>query len=234
MALPTASDNEFPKLILEEVANDGSATVTPAADHRALFLGEDGFLHAKDSAGSVTDPYDAAGSGTTTNGNTLFAFPPGFGVVATGTSALVASAAYMGPIVVPAPMLVRGFTAQVSTAGSGTHQWGLFKYSASATAATKLAGGSGALNSTGEVSIAATGAPVTIEAGAYMLIVHAPAANAATIRSITATVASKLAQQAQTSYAWDDTPDLTSGWGGAASTIRMWYLTGDLLSGAQF
>jgi hypothetical protein len=61
MALPTASDNEFPKVIMEEVANDGSATVTPAADHRAVFLGEDGFLHAKDSSGTVTDPYDATG-----------------------------------------------------------------------------------------------------------------------------------------------------------------------------
>lgn len=55
MALPTASDNEFPKVILEEVANDGSATVTPAADHRALFLGEDGGLRLKDSAAAVTD-----------------------------------------------------------------------------------------------------------------------------------------------------------------------------------
>lgn len=54
MAIPTASDNEFPKIILEEVTDDGSATVTPAADHRALFLGEDGTLKLKDSAGAVT------------------------------------------------------------------------------------------------------------------------------------------------------------------------------------
>lgn len=57
MALPTASDNQFPKVIMEEVASDGSATVTPAADHRALFLGEDGLLHVKDSAAAVTNPY---------------------------------------------------------------------------------------------------------------------------------------------------------------------------------
>lgn len=55
MAIPTGSDNKFPKIVLEEVANDGSATVTPAADHRALFLGEDGGLHLKDSAAAVTD-----------------------------------------------------------------------------------------------------------------------------------------------------------------------------------
>ena len=56
MALPTASDNQFPKVILEEVATDGSATTSPAADHRALFVGEDGALHLKDSAGTVTTP----------------------------------------------------------------------------------------------------------------------------------------------------------------------------------
>jgi hypothetical protein len=49
-----ASDNLFPKVIMEEVANDGSATTTPSADHRAVFMGEDGALHAKDSAGAVT------------------------------------------------------------------------------------------------------------------------------------------------------------------------------------
>src|SRR5687768_10936164 len=65
MALPTASDNEFPKVILEEVANDGSATVTPAADHRALFLGEDGALHLKDSGGAVTDVDSAGGIAST-------------------------------------------------------------------------------------------------------------------------------------------------------------------------
>lgn len=65
MALPTASDNQFPKVILEEVASDGSATVTPAADHRALFLGEDGVLHLKDSAAAVTDVGDGGSGGGT-------------------------------------------------------------------------------------------------------------------------------------------------------------------------
>jgi hypothetical protein len=50
-----ASENLFPQIILVEVATDGSDTATPAADHRAQFLGEDGNLHLKDSAGSVTD-----------------------------------------------------------------------------------------------------------------------------------------------------------------------------------
>lgn len=50
-----ASDNQFPKVILEERATDGSDTSNPAADHRALFLGEDGSLHLRDSAGTVTN-----------------------------------------------------------------------------------------------------------------------------------------------------------------------------------
>lgn len=49
------SDNKFPKVILEEVASDGSDTSNPAADHRAMFLGEDGSLHLRDSSGTVTD-----------------------------------------------------------------------------------------------------------------------------------------------------------------------------------
>jgi hypothetical protein len=53
--MAVASSNQFPKVIMEEVATDGSATITPAADHRALFLGEDGNLHLKDSAAAVTN-----------------------------------------------------------------------------------------------------------------------------------------------------------------------------------
>lgn len=49
-----ASDNQYPKVILEERLSDGSDTGNPAADHRALFLGEDGALHLRDSAGTVT------------------------------------------------------------------------------------------------------------------------------------------------------------------------------------
>lgn len=64
--MPAGSDNKYPKLILEEVADDGSATVTPAADHRALFLGEDGLLHLKDSAGSVTTPGGGVSAGAIT------------------------------------------------------------------------------------------------------------------------------------------------------------------------
>jgi hypothetical protein len=42
---------------VRESANDGSDFSNAAADYRVLFLGEDGYLHVKDSAGSVTSPY---------------------------------------------------------------------------------------------------------------------------------------------------------------------------------
>src|SRR5512139_1941377 len=50
-----ASENQVPSVTLEEVASDGSDLTNPAADHRRLFLGEDGALHLRDSAGTVTD-----------------------------------------------------------------------------------------------------------------------------------------------------------------------------------
>lgn len=60
-----ASDNKFPKVILEERLSDGSDTSNPAADHRALFLGEDGKLHLRDSSGTVTDVDTTGGGGAT-------------------------------------------------------------------------------------------------------------------------------------------------------------------------
>lgn len=44
---------------LRESANDGSDFSNGATDYRVLFLGEDGKLHVKDSAGTVTDPFTA-------------------------------------------------------------------------------------------------------------------------------------------------------------------------------
>lgn len=49
------NDILIPSLTFEEIASDGSTLSNPAADHRRVFLGEDGALHLRDSAGSVTD-----------------------------------------------------------------------------------------------------------------------------------------------------------------------------------
>lgn len=72
MALPTASDNKFSKVIIQEAANDGSDFSNPAADYRVLFVGEDGLFHLKDSAGTVTTPAQGAiVDPMTTRGDTL-------------------------------------------------------------------------------------------------------------------------------------------------------------------
>lgn len=42
-------------MTIRESADDGSDFTNPSADYRRLFLGEDGNLHLKDSAGTVTD-----------------------------------------------------------------------------------------------------------------------------------------------------------------------------------
>lgn len=42
-------------ITIRESATDGSDFTNPDADYRRLFLGEDGQLHVKDSAGAVTD-----------------------------------------------------------------------------------------------------------------------------------------------------------------------------------
>lgn len=89
-----ASDNLFPKVILEERLSDGSDTGNPATDHRALFLGEDGALHLRDSSGTITAIGGGGGGGVTvadeggalsTAGTTLNFV--GAGVTASGTGA---------------------------------------------------------------------------------------------------------------------------------------------------
>ncbi len=50
---------------IRESANDGSDFSNGATDYRVLFLGEDGYLHVKDSAGSVTNPYNVTGGAVT-------------------------------------------------------------------------------------------------------------------------------------------------------------------------
>lgn len=48
-------------LTIRESATDGSDFSNPSTDYRRLFLGEDGVLHLKDSAGAVTDIGSSSG-----------------------------------------------------------------------------------------------------------------------------------------------------------------------------
>src|SRR5690349_19348958 len=55
MALPTASDNKFPKVIFKEQDPVTPPDVsTPAANHWAVFMGDDGALYAMDDGGTIT------------------------------------------------------------------------------------------------------------------------------------------------------------------------------------
>lgn len=55
---------------IRESANDGSDFTNATSDYRVLFLGEDGYLHVKDSAGTVTNAY--AGSGNTLSSTIVY------------------------------------------------------------------------------------------------------------------------------------------------------------------
>ena len=84
-----ASDNPFPDILVEEVATDGSATGTPSADFRRLFLGEDGALHLKDSSGTVT----AIGAGGAVASDAIW---DAKGDIAVGTAANAAARLAVG------------------------------------------------------------------------------------------------------------------------------------------
>jgi hypothetical protein len=55
-------------LTIRESATDGSDFTNPAADYRRLFLGEDGNLHLRDSAGTITDIGGSGGTLPTAHG----------------------------------------------------------------------------------------------------------------------------------------------------------------------
>lgn len=132
------------------------------------------------------------------------------------------------PLTLAGPMKLRGLVVEVSAAASGTVQWGLFDPSSNAASATKVAGGSGALNSTGAVMIPATSAPVSIAAGAYILVIAFPATNVPTVLRRNLITSIVPWNRVWTSYTWTDNPDFTSAsWAASTSPINM-YLKGDL------
>lgn len=155
--------------------------------------------------------------------------PPALVGLVTATTNNTADTAFAVPLVIPSDIKVRGLTVDITSSAAGSIQWGLFDYFASATAATKVAGGSAAPGGTGYRSIAATGAPVDVSAGNYILIVKQPAATVSTIRCQISAGASVVPwNQVHSSYTWDDTPDLTAvGWA-PNSTMIVFYLEGDM------
>jgi hypothetical protein len=202
-----ASDNVFPKVILEE----GAAPATPSSGEVKLYAKTDGLLYSKDDAGTETLVSGGAGGGSGATGNVLIAMPFGVSLEDTSTTENTADRAYLMPITIPGAMKVRELLVRTTTGAAGTNEWGLFDYSSNSAACTKLAGGSGALNSTGWVSIAATSAPVDIDAGNYLLIFHLAASTQPTVRRATSGGASGPWVKFANTYTWDDTPDVTPG-----------------------
>lgn len=89
-------------MTIRESATDGSDFTNPDADYRRLFLGEDGLLHLKDSAGTVTDVGGGSGSVATD------AIWDAAGDLAVGTGANTAA------------KITKGAAGTVPTAGAST------------------------------------------------------------------------------------------------------------------
>lgn len=112
-------------LTIRESANDGSDFTNPDADYRVLFLGEDGLLHLRDSAGTVTDiggggvVVQDEGTPLATTGTTLNFV--GAGVAASGTGATkTITVSGGGSAVVPWSISPEGGSAPVTVRSVGT------------------------------------------------------------------------------------------------------------------
>jgi hypothetical protein len=181
--------------------------------------------------GTVATYTPAAGGSAA--GLAPYAVIPGMHYLNTSSFGL-ANRAQMCHIAVPSAMKLRGLRVWVGSTGSGTHEWGLFDASASATAATKVAGGSGALGSSGAQVISATGAPVDIDPGSYILVWKWPSANAASIfyTDMTSGGANNnnvvFGRRFDPTYTWDDTPDLTAGGWTDDGAVFQFILVGDM------
>ena len=96
----------IPSLRLEEILSDGSTLTNPAADSRRLFLGEDGYLHLRDSAGAITDPMAGSSGAVATD-----AIWDAAGDLAIGTGANTAA------------KLTKGAAGTALIAGATTASW---------------------------------------------------------------------------------------------------------------
>jgi hypothetical protein len=167
------------------------------------------------------------GGGGSFTGLPVAVVPPAPLGVPTNTANSTAGIAFAFPIMIPGPMRVRGLQLHVATV-AGAVEWGLFDYSSNPAAATKLAGGSAVPGGTGYQLIAATGAPVVVAAGAYMVIVKQANASPSSLSSQLSAGSVAPWNQVWTSYTWDDTPDFTSASWVTNGTMLRCFLEGDM------
>lgn len=201
----------------------GGGSLYACSDHTKVYQSD---------GATWSDWFDpSSGAGTTFTGNVLKAAPPGTDFTQTGSGG-TAGTAYLMPVAIPGSMLLRSLRVKVATGAAGTVQWGLFDCSSAPTSCTKLAGGSGALASANWQEIAASGGPVAIGAGNYLLIVHLPAATAPAL--VVGAVGTGAAQsKSQAAYVWDDTPTVASGWTATTATFVV-ELEGDIDGSTQW
>lgn len=180
---------------------------------------------------SDIDHSGLTGVGGSFSGRPIVIVPEGCAIASlvtmSPTTNATADVGRAAPVIISAAMKLRSLWINVGTAAAGSIQWGLFDLGSTLTGATKVAGGSAAPGGTGWREIAASGAPVDVPAGAYMLIVENPATNPSTIRCY-GTDSAPGFFKAWTTYTWDDTPDLTSGSWSDSSIMYATYLEGDL------
>jgi hypothetical protein len=235
---------------------EGAAAATPDAAEVVTYAKADGLMYSKDDAGVETlmsggagggapdahaashenggaDEIDVTGltgaGGGSDVGLAVIVAPPLISL--TNSTTNNADMAFAIPINVPSAMLLRALTIRASAGTAGVVQWGLFDYTATPTAATKLAGASSAL-ATGFNEVAAAGAPVSVVAGNYMIVVHLPSATQPTLYTQSLPTACSAVRFIDP-YTWDDTPDFTTGWADT-SQLPMVFLFGDLKSGTQW
>ncbi len=161
------------------------------------------------------------GGGSSLGGRSLLVPVLNMNMGSTATANLQSAVAYAWPVAVAGPMQLDKLGMHVTTGNAGTVEWGLFDCSSDPTACTKVAGGSGALSSTGYQTIAATGAPVSLSAGAYVLIVRAPTSGGPVIRRSDLGITMP-SMKFQVSYTWDDTPNIESGWTTDSVVVHAW------------
>lgn len=113
MALPTASDNVFPKVILSE----GAAPATPSSGQVKLYAKSDGLLYSKDDAGTETLVSGGSGGGAGSGTGSYY----GYNAAGGSTENMTQYRAYTKKITVSSAGLLVSIGAYIQERDAGDH-----------------------------------------------------------------------------------------------------------------